>query len=86
MAWIETLDESEAQNLPAGELSALYAEMLDPTSRKVDNILKIHSLHPRGLQAHFDLYRAVMAGTRGLRKADREMIAVVVSLLNDCGY
>ena len=82
MAWIPTLDESEAD----GELGALYESMLDPVSKKVDHILKIHSLHPRGLRAHFELYRAVMASTPGLRKADREMIAVVVSVINQCHY
>lgn len=86
MAWIKTLDEDEAQSLPDGELAGLYAAMCDPVSNQVDNILKIHSLHPRGLKAHFDLYRAVMTGTKGLRKADREMIAVVVSVANQCHY
>ena len=82
MAWIQTRDEDEA----AGELAALYASMLDPVSGKVDHILKIHSLNPKTLRAHFDLYRAVMGGTKTLRKADREMIAAVVSVLNGCHY
>ena len=38
------------------------------------------------LASHFSLYRAVMAGTPTLRKADREMIALVVSVANDCHY
>ena len=48
--------------------------------------MAIHGLHPAGLRAHFELYRAVMAGTRGLRKVDREMIALVVSQANACHY
>ena len=82
MAWIETIDEGDAQ----GRLAELYAQMVEPGETHVDNILKIHSLHPDGLAAHFALYRAVMAGTPGLRKVDREMIALVVSRLNSCHY
>jgi alkylhydroperoxidase family enzyme len=52
----------------------------------VDNVLKIHSLHPEGLHAHFAVYGAAMKGTATLPKADREMIAVVVSRINDCHY
>ena len=82
MAWIRTIDEGDANE----NLAALYASMFGPISGKVDHILKIHSLNPKSLRAHFDLYRAVMAGTKTLRKADREMIAVVVSVLNECHY
>ncbi len=82
MAWIHTIDEGDANQ----HLAALYGSMLDPTANKVDHILKIHSLNPKSLRAHFDLYCAVMASTKTLRKADREMIAVVVSVLNECHY
>lgn len=82
MTWIKTIDEPDA----TGEVGELYAAMVDPESGRVDNILKIHSLHPAGLRAHFDLYRAVMRSTPGLMKVDREMIALVVSKLNGCHY
>jgi alkylhydroperoxidase family enzyme len=81
MTWIRVIDEQEAE----GELAHLYDDLAD-RSGQVDNILKCHSLHPAGLAAHNDLYRAVMAGTATLRKIDREMIAVTVSRLNDCHY
>jgi alkylhydroperoxidase family enzyme len=82
MAWIEVTDEPEAR----GELLELYRAMVDPESSRVDNILKIHSLHPKGLRAHFDLYRAVMTSTATLLKVEREIIALVVSGLNGCHY
>jgi alkylhydroperoxidase family enzyme len=82
MAWITTIEESEAE----GRLAELYASMLDPEQGRVDNILKVHSLHEAGLEAHFVLYRAVMRGTKTLPKADREMIALVVSRINGCHY
>ena len=82
MAWIETIDEDDA----GGELRKLYERMVDPASGRVDNVLKIHSLHPAGLTAHWELYRAAMRGTPTLRAVEREMIAVVVSRLNRCHY
>lgn len=81
-AWIETVDEHAAD----GELAALYGKCLDPGSDKVDHVLKVHSLHPEGLAAHLAVYRASMRSTKGLRKVDREMVAVVVSKLNGCHY
>ena len=85
MAWIRVIGETEARN-EQEDLLDLYEQVRDPGSGILDNIMSIHSLHPAGLKAHFDLYRAAMRPTRGLRKADREMIAVVVSRVNDCHY
>lgn len=81
-AWISTIDESAAE----GELARLYAAARDPGSGRVDHVLRVHGLHPEGLAAHLALYRASMAGTRGLRKVEREMVAVVVSKRNGCDY
>jgi alkylhydroperoxidase family enzyme len=82
MAWIEIVEESGA----TGTLRDLYSRMVDPEYGRVDNILRIHSLHPEGLRTHYELYREVMTGTRTLRKAEREMIALVVSVINGCHY
>jgi alkylhydroperoxidase family enzyme len=68
------------------ELKALYDKMTDPATGRVDEILRIHSLHPDGLASHYFLYTTVMKSTPGVRKADREMIALVVSRVNDCQY
>lgn len=81
-AWIETVSEEEADD----DLRELYARVRDPQSGQLDHIMQVHSLHPAGLRTHFDLYCAVMRPTRGLRGADREMIALVVSQLNECHY
>ena len=48
--------------------------------------MAVHSLNPRGLAAHDAVYRSAMAGTRNLRKVERELIALVVSLENECHY
>ena len=46
----------------------------------------MHSLNPRSMAAHQGLYESAMAGTATLRKVERELIALVVSLENDCHY
>lgn len=82
MVFIRTVSESEAD----GELAELYAACVDPTSGQVDNILKIHSISSAGLKAHIGLYKSALAGTATLRKVERELIAVVVSKINECHY
>ncbi len=82
LAWIEIVDELGA----SGRLRELYEGMIDPEYGRVDSILRIHSLHPEGLRTHYELYREVMTGTPTLRKVEREMIALVVSVLNECQY
>lgn len=82
MAWIRMISEDDADP----ELNALYEQMVDPVSGRVDHIMTIHSLHPRGLEGHHSVYSAVMRSTRTLRKSEREMIALVVSGINKCHY
>ena len=81
MAWIKVIKENEATKL----LKKIYDRYM--TSRGiVDNILKIHSLNPRSLQTHYDFYKTIVKGPSGLSRAQREMIAVVVSVTNKCHY
>ena len=82
MAWIRTIREDEWD----GELAELLPEVVDTTTGRVDNIMQIHSLNPTGLAAHDSLYRSAMSGTAGLRKVERELIALVVSAINECHY
>ena len=51
-----------------------------------DNILRIHGVHSRTMRQHFDLYRELMYSRGPLTREQREMIAVVVSSVNDCHY
>ena len=82
MAWIHTTKLAEA----TGELRQQFTRALDPQSGELDNIMSIHSAHPAGLGAHFDLYNAVMRPTKSLPKLEREMIALVVGTHNACHY
>ncbi len=81
MAWIEVTPENEA----SGRLRELYEKYGDE-SGSVDNILKIHSLNVRSMETHMDLYAHLMRGPSGLTRAQREMIGVVASALNQCHY
>ena len=82
MAWIETTREDQWGD----ELARLYSELADREHGRVDNIMQIHSLDPKGMAGHSGIYAASMSGTRTLRKVDRELIALVVSDINECHY
>ena len=81
MAWIRMIAEGEA----TGRLAELYSKMIEPWGG-VDNILKIHSLNPKSLKTHFDMYAHLMRGRSDLSRAQREMIAIVASAANQCHY
>ena len=82
MAWIETISEDDWH----GDLAGLRQRVVDPKSDRVDTIMSIHSLNPEAMAAHDAVYRSAMGGTPSLRKVDRELIAYVVSDINDCHY
>lgn len=81
MPWIRVIDEPEAQ----GELAQIYEEIRKARG-KVANIMKIHSLLPETMRKHLEFYLAIMFRPGGLRREQRELIATVVSSLNDCAY
>ena len=81
MAWIRVIPPTEVN----GELAEQYERMREPDGT-VDNILTIHSLNPASLRAHYDLYKVCMYGPSELSRAQREMVAVVVSVTNHCHY
>lgn len=82
MAWIKEIEVNEA----SGKLKELYTRITVRTKGNVANILKVHSLHPEVMEAHLNLYETIMFGESGLSRAQREMIAVVVSNSNKCHY
>ncbi len=53
---------------------------------KVFNIVKAMSLRPGVLRRSMALYRAIMFGSSRLTRAERELLAVVVSRANECHY
>jgi len=82
VSWIESIDDGDW----AGELATLRERVADPQTGRVDHIMAVHSLNPRSLAAHDAVYRSAMRGTASLRKVDRELIAFVVSEINECRY
>lgn len=81
MAWIRTVPPSEA----TGRLAKQYDAAVARTGR-VFGILRAMSLSPAALEAAMGLYRTVMFSPRGLPRWKREMLAVVVSRVNECHY
>ena len=81
MAWIRTFGKDEA----SGELARTYGQIA-PGDEVVDNILSVHSLHPRSLRDHLVLYRTLMYGDGPLSRRERELVAVAVSAANQCHY
>ena len=81
MAWIRTLGLVEAE----GELAEIY-ECIAGADGAVDNILSIHSLHPRSLRDHLATYKTLMYGKGPLSRREREVVAVAVSSANGCHY
>ena len=81
MPFLRLIETDEAD----GELAREY-EAAVGRAGKVFNIVKAMSLRPPVLRRSMDLYREIMHGPSGLDRADREMLAVVVSHANDCHY
>jgi uncharacterized peroxidase-related enzyme len=81
VSWLRVPDE---RSLPP-EVLALQRP---PRERLgfVPNVLRNFALRPRHLLRWNDHYEELMKGESGLSKAEREMIAVVVSVANDCDY
>ncbi len=82
MTWIKTIGVEES----SGPLKTLYSQVQTPDGH-VDNVLKVHSLRPRTLQAHLTLYKAAMHSLpNALSPRERELVGVCVSRWNGCDY
>ena len=51
-----------------------------------DNIIQIHAIHPAVMRQHYELYKQLMHRAGPLTRRERELLAVRVSLLNQCHY
>lgn len=81
MAYIQVIQDDEADGL----LREVYDEIIEKRGQ-LSEVLKIQSLNPQSICDHVNLYMTTMFGKSPLRRAQREMIAVVVSLNNECPY
>lgn len=81
MPHIKVIEPQQAE----GKLAEAYEELVRERG-KVSNVLSIHSLLPETMKSHLDFYMSVMFSKTRLRRAEKEMIAVVVSTVNECEY
>lgn len=81
MPFIDIVEPTDA----SGSLKEIY-NGLQKSRGKLAMVHKIQSLNPESITAHMDLYMTIMFGKSPLKRAQREMIAVVVSAANKCNY
>jgi uncharacterized peroxidase-related enzyme len=81
MPHIRLIHEDEAKGALAEEYGAAMRR-----AGKVFNIVKAMCHRPAVLKRSMELYQAIMFGPGELSRAERELLAVVVSRANDCHY
>ena len=81
MAFIRTVDPKNAHGL----LKRLYDEARQRAGR-IWQVVRLMSIKPEVLRASMSLYSTLMHGPSQLSRAQREMIATVVSRANNCYY
>lgn len=81
MPWIRQIPIDEATGLLKREFDGAIRR-----AGRVWNILHIMSLNPRTLKSSMEFYGAVMFGSSPLTRAQRELLATVVSAELDCHY
>lgn len=81
MPRIQTIDYESS----SGRLREIYNDLIKKRG-KLAAVHTIQSLRPESIVHHMDLYMDIMFGRSELKRAEREMIAVVVSVANGCSY
>ena len=81
MAWIEQIDEDQA----TGTLAKLY-ETSRARAGGVANIIRVMSQDAASAAESIRFYVTLMKSPNSLSPAQREMLAAVVSNVNDCYY
>lgn len=81
MARIKTIDYKEATD----GLKEIYDGLIKSRGQ-LANVHTIQSLRPLSIVAHMGLYMEIMYSKSDLSRAERELIASVVSISNSCKY
>ncbi len=81
MSRINIIQPEEA----TGRLKEIY-EHLEQQRGQIAEVHKMQSLRPESIVKHMELYMEVMFSRSELSRAQREMIAIVVSIANNCHY
>ena len=81
MPYVKTIPYEEA----SGELKDVYDSMIE-TRGRIANVQSVSSLKPNIMKTLMGHVASVMFGESGVTRAEREMIAAVVSATNKCQY
>ncbi len=81
MSHIEIIPYEKA----TGRLREIYDDIITKRGKLAD-VHMIQSLHPESIVKHMELYMEIMFSRSPLNRAEREMMAVVVSVTNGCQY
>jgi uncharacterized peroxidase-related enzyme len=81
MPYIKQVEDDEAEGAAKRELDKAYKR-----AGRVWNIVRIMTPNPEVMRTSMDMYIALMYGESPLSRAQREMLATVVSKVNDCHY
>ena len=81
MAWIKTIQPEEA----TGELKKEYDDAMKRAGY-IAQVLRIQSLNAETLRRSVEFYKWIMKGPSALSRAERELLATVVSQVNHCFY
>ncbi len=81
MSWIEMISYDDSE----GELRERF-EPLQYEPGKIDHILQIQSLMPSSITSHQAFYKDIMFKRSDLSRKERELIATLVSIVNECHY
>lgn len=81
MPYIQAIGPAQAE----GKLADLYRRIAGARGA-VAAVHQVQALNPAALEAHFELYKAIMFQPSPLGRAEREAIAVAVSEANGCAY
>ncbi len=81
MTYIRVTSPEEA----SGELQRAY-EVVKEYRGDIANVFQAHSLRPETMLGHLQFYMSLMFAKDGLDRAEREILAVVVSAANNCSY
>jgi uncharacterized peroxidase-related enzyme len=81
MSRISIIQPEEA----TGRLKGIY-DQLEKQRGQIAEVHKMQSLRPESIVKHMELYMEIMFSKSELSRAQREMMAVVVSVTNNCSY
>jgi len=85
-------DQRAISRFPVPEVASLPADIqgiIEANTAKAGftpNVFLAYGYKPEHFRAFFHYYDALMKGPSGLSRAEREMIVLVVSRINECGY